>query len=103
MTFNQTTTEIIKLIAIIIVILLTRIALPIFKQFVEDYKLDGVYNIMDTLVRSAELYFKGSGRGEEKKKWVILKTKEYLSKKGINLTEDDISDILEAAVYDMKN
>jgi ribosome-interacting GTPase 1 len=49
-------------------------------------------------VRAAEQIFFGAGKGEEKKKYVL----EYLEKRGIKLTKEDLEVMIEAAVKELK-
>lgn len=48
-------------------------------------------------VKAAEQLFKGSGRGAEKKAWVL----QWLSKLGVTLDTDLVDAMIESAVYDL--
>ena len=47
---------------------------------------------------AAEMLYVGSGRGEEKKKYVI----EFLNSKGFTLNAEEIENLIESAVLELK-
>ena len=53
-------------------------------------------------VRAAEQTITGSGQGAVKKAEVVKLVSEWLYGKGINITEDELDQLIEAAVYQMK-
>lgn len=53
-------------------------------------------------VRAAEQTITGQGQGAVKKAEVIKFVSEWLYGKGINITEDELDQLIEAAVYSMK-
>lgn len=62
-----------------------------------------VYAILYNLVCSAEMHFEGSGRGAEKKAWVIKEIHAMLPAwVKILVSEVDIDNLIELAVEEMK-
>ena len=50
-------------------------------------------------VEAAEMIYVGTGRGEEKKAYVV----QYLNSKGYTLDADSINNLIESAVLALKN
>lgn len=106
MTFQTFTLELLKLCFIFLTGLLGKMAVtylfPFLHDFLENRKLDWVYEQITDLVRSAEQQFK-DGKGSEKRDYVLAKVASLLNEKGISLTQEQLRDLLESAVYSMKN
>ena len=78
------------------------VALGMYLSAKNGYK-DTVFRALYTLVCRAEPTFEGSGRGVEKKAWVIQRIREILPKWAkIFISEEDIENLLELAVDKMK-
>jgi LL-H family phage holin len=57
--------------------------------------------MIDICVRAAEQTTKGSGMGPIKKEDVMIAMTNWLSQKGIEMSQKQLSDLIEAAVYNM--
>ena len=53
---------------------------------------------MKVAVEAAEMIYVGTGRGEEKKAYVV----QYLNSKGYTLDADSINNLIESAVLELK-
>lgn len=102
---DQATFEIIKLIVQLvivgIVIIGTKVVIPWIKQNVEESKIESVRRWAETFVLMAEQVF-GDKPGPERKAIVTKRLKDILLQKNISLTDQQISDLIEAAVKAMK-
>lgn len=102
---NQTTFEIVKLIIqlaiVVFAAIATKVILPWFKQNVEESKIESVRQWAETFVLMAEQVF-GDKPGPEKKAIVTQRLKDILLQKNISLTDQQLSDLIEAAVKGMK-
>ena len=98
---NDILFEILKAILILAVILLMRYAVPWMKQVVEDTKYAWVAKWVAVAVRSAEQTVFGDKRGEEKKAIVTQFIKEQLIKKNITMSDKQLENLIEAAVFTM--
>ena len=98
---NDILFEILKAILILAVILLMRYAVPWMKQVLEDTKYSWVVKWVVVAVRSAEQTVFGDKRGEEKKAIVTQFIKEQLIKKNITMSDKQLENLIEAAVFTM--
>lgn len=98
---NDILFEILKAVLILAIILLMRYAVPWMKQMAEDTKYAWVAKWVAVAVRSAEQTVFGDKRGEEKKAIVTQFIKEQLIKKNIALSDAQLDNLIEAAVYAM--
>lgn len=81
------------------VVLLTTVIVPYMKQKISAEKLSELRTWASIAVYAAEMMFVGSGRGAEKKAYVIA----FLESKGFTLDVDSIDAVIEAAVLALKN
>jgi hypothetical protein len=72
--------------------------IPYIKQKVSAEKLDTVKFWVNIAVEAAEMIYTGTGRGAEKKAYVV----EFLNSKGFTLNTEEIDNIIEAAVLELK-
>ncbi len=73
--------------------------IPMLKQKLSAEKYSEIQIWVNIAVKAAEMLYVGSGRGEEKKAYVL----EFLKNKGITLDIASIENMIEAAVLDMQN
>jgi hypothetical protein len=88
------------LIATITVILgvAARYAVPYLKEKWGEAKFNNIVKWVRTGVRAAEMIYRESGMGEQKKAYVI----EYLHSLGFNLDFDVLSNLIESEVLGIK-
>ena len=103
---NIDLTDIIVALLFILASIATKYVIPYFKNKAAVYadKLDAEKRAKlvfwaKLAVEAAEKFFKDSGMGVAKKKWVI----EFLESKGFELNENEIDVAIESAVLEMQN
>lgn len=77
------------------------IVIPYLKTRLESEQYSWAAEIIEHAVRAFEQTVSGSGLGEEKFQLVISYAKRELEKRGIKLTEEQITMLIEAAVQTM--
>lgn len=100
---NDILYEILKSVAVLVLILITRYAVPYLRQKIENSKYDWVLKWVDIAVRSTEQTIFGDKKGAERKAIVTKFIKQMLLQKNISLSDDQLDNIIEAAVFSMKN
>lgn len=90
-------TPIIEAVAALIGVVITCILVPFIwsKTTAEQQKEINAW--VKIAVSAAEQIFKGSGRGEEKKQYVIA----WLKERGFTVDENELDALIEAAVYEL--
>lgn len=95
----MTMTEITSAVITIIATILTALVIPLIRAKLGEAKFAELVNYVTIAVKAAEQIFTGSGRGAEKKAYVI----EWLKSKGIDVTSEDVNNAIEAAVNMLKD
>lgn len=78
---------------------LTVIVAPLIKAKTTAQQQAEIQLLVNIAVAAAEQIFVGSGKGEEKKAYVL----EWLAARGITVDMDVLNAMIEAAVYALKN
>ena len=94
---------ILELIVTICVALIARYVVPYVKTLAESALDKRVYDKVVIAVKAAEQVFKDKGLGKTKKADVLAFVNSWLLKKHIEITEDELDKLIEAAVFAMKN
>ena len=104
---NEITFEIVKIAVIAVVsiigILITKVAVPYFKVLTLTAEQDLIFTEIMKACKAAEQTIKESKQGKAKRAQVIAYITHWLNKKNIAITEEQVSNILEACVYDINN
>lgn len=74
--------------------LITAFFIPWLKSVTNGQQREELASWVELAVRAAEQIFTGSGRGEEKKQYVV----QYLSERGYKVDFDTLNILIEAAV-----
>lgn len=102
---DQLTFQVIELLvcfaAAVIVALIVNGLLPALKNTMTEDQFETVKEWVQTFVFMAEQVFKNAS-GADKKQIVTKRVKQILELKNISMTEQQISDLIEAAVKGMK-
>ena len=92
-------TTIIKAVFALTAAVITAIVIPYIKSRTTAQQQAEINAWVKIAVAAAEQIYTGSGRGEEKKAYVL----NWLAEHGITMDEDRINALIEAAVYDLNH
>ena len=92
-------TPIIEAVAALIAALITAFLVPYIKSKTTAQQQAEINAWVKIAVTAAEQIYRGSGRGEEKKAYVI----NWLREHGITVDEAKLDALIEAAVYDLNS
>ena len=90
-------TPIIEAVAALIGVIITCVLIPYIKSKTTTEQQKEINAWVKIAVSAAEQLFTGSGRGEEKKAYVIA----WLKERGITVDEAELDALIEAAVYEL--
>lgn len=90
-------TALVQAVIALIAALISAFVIPWLKRKISAEKLAEVALWVEIAVEAAEQLYAGSGRGAEKKAYVI----QFLQKKGYTVDMEAIENMIEAAVYNL--
>lgn len=99
---NELTFDMLKIVVSVCAAIITVYAVPYLKTLKEDRRYAQILDMVEVAVRAAEQTIKGAGKGVEKKKEVENIIYAWLMEKGIEITPEQINQLIECAVYQMK-
>jgi len=99
---NELTFDITKIVISACAALITVYAVPYLETLKDDKRYAQLLEMIGVAVRAAEQTIKGSGKGMEKKKKVENIIYAWLMEKGIEITPEQINQLIECAVYQLK-
>lgn len=99
---NDITFNILKIIFSICVALVTVYLIPYIKSMCEDKKYKALVDMVAVAVRAAEQTFRQSGMGAQKKEEVVNFISEYMTTHGLSISSYQLDQLIECAVYQMK-
>lgn len=91
-------TTIIEAVFALVAAVITAIVIPYIKSRTTAQQQEEINAWVKIAVAAAEQIYTGSGRGEEKKAYVL----NWLAEHGVTLDEERINALVEAAVYELK-
>lgn len=91
-------TQIIVAVITLIFGLIAKYVIPYLKEKYSTEQLEKMKLWAKVAVEAAEMLYVGSGRGEEKKKYVL----DFLQSKGFSVDFETIENLLESAVLELK-
>ena len=91
-------TQVISAVITLIVALVSAFLIPYLKSKLSADKLEKIQFWVNIAVEAAEMIYVGTGRGQEKKAYVL----EFLNSKGLSLNMTEIDNLIEAAVLKLK-
>ena len=100
---NEILFTVIEGIVVIMLILLMRYAVPYLKYKVLALTDQTIWEAIIREVKSVEQTMTGSGQGPAKKEEVMARIYLWAEKHGIQITCDQISQLIETAVFVLKN
>lgn len=92
-------TTVIEAVFALVAAVITAIVIPYIKSRTTAQQQAEINAWVKIAVAAAEQIYTGSGRGEEKKAYVL----NWLAEHGITMDEDRINALIEAAVYDLNH
>lgn len=90
-------TEIIIAVISLLFAVAARYFIPYLKEKWGNEKLDNITKWVKIAVDAAEMIYKESGMGQQKKAYVL----EFLNKKGFTVDVDELDNLIESAVFEI--
>ena len=90
-------THIMEAIIALVVAVITAFVIPWLKGKIDADKLEQIKLWVTVAVEAAEQLYNGTGRGEEKKAYVV----KFLQEKGFTIDPDSLDKLIEAAVFNL--
>lgn len=100
---DELTFTLFKIVISVCVALATAYLVPYLKTLRNDVRYQGMIDMIAVAVRAAEQTITGSGQGSIKKDHVMEFVRDWLAKQGITITDTQLSELIEAAVFAMNN
>ena len=100
---SEITFTILKIVVSVVAALISAFVIPLLKEKLQDIRYKRVLEMVKVGVRAAEQTIKGSGQGAVKKDEVINFVTVWMLQQGIEITEDQLDQLIEAAVYALNN
>lgn len=100
---NEITLTILKIVVSVCAALITAYVVPYLKTLRQNKKYKNLFDMVMVGVRAAEQTIKESGQGDCKKAEVIMFVSAWMSEHGIKISQDELSQLIEAAVYVMNH
>lgn len=91
-------TQVVSAVITLIVALVSAFLIPYLKSKLSAEQLEKVKFWVNIAVEAAEMIYVGTGRGQEKKEYVL----NFLNSKGFTLNMTEIDTLIEAAVLELK-
>lgn len=99
---NELTFDILKVVVSVCAALVTVYLIPYLKTLKEDKRYGALVDMVEVAVKAAEQTFRTSGQGAAKKEEVMKFVTEWMRSHGINIDSYQIDQLIECAVYQMK-
>ena len=97
---NDVTFNILKIVVSVCAALISIYVIPLLREKVNDSKYQRLLEMVEIAVRAAEQTI-GAGHGTLKKDEVIKFVTEWMLDHGIHITQDQLDQLIEAAVFSM--
>lgn len=97
---NDITFLILKITLSICAALVTVYVIPYIKALKNDKRYAAMLDMVDIAVRAAEQQL-GAGKGTEKKERVMDFVYDWMTRQGVDITREQLSELVEAAVFTM--
>lgn len=99
---NDITFNILKVAVSICAALITAYLIPYLRTLKEDRRYMSLVDMVEVAVRAAEQTFRESGQGAAKKEEVMTFAADWMRTHGIEISTYQLDQLIEAAVYQMK-
>lgn len=97
---NDLTFNILKIVISVAIALITTYLVPFLKNKIAQEKYNDLLQMVNVAVLAAEQTI-GSGMGSLKKEEVVKFVSSYMNERGIKITKEQLSNLIEAAVFAM--
>ena len=91
-----------KIVVSICSILITLYAVPYLNELQKNERYKQLFELIAVAVRAAEQTIKGEKVGADKKNKVMASIREYIDKNHLSISDSNLSDLIESAVYALK-
>lgn len=91
-------TQVISAVIALIIACVSAFLIPYLKSKLSADQLGNIIMWVNIAVEAAEMIYTGTGRGEEKKQYVL----DFLAGKGYTLNAAEIENLIESAVLELK-
>lgn len=99
---NEILFEILKAVVVLVIILVGRYVIPYLKQLAEAKEYEWIVKWVGVAVKATEQTVFGDKKGQERKAIVTKFIKKLLLQKNISLSDAQLENLIEAAVFAMK-
>lgn len=99
---NDLLFDVLKIVVTVATALISIYVIPLLREKLADAKYTRLLEMVEIAVRAAEQTIQGSGQGKYKKEEVISFVSAWMIKHGIIITEEQLDNLIEAAVYQLK-
>lgn len=99
---NDITMILLKVVISVCAALITAYVLPYIKTLKDDARYAKVIEVVELAVRAAEQVIRDPKSGQIKKARVLKVVRKWLGEHNIDISEDEIDQLIESAVYAMK-
>lgn len=93
--------EILKAVVVLVIIFVGRYGIPYVKQLAENKKCDWVIKWVEIAVKATEQTVFGDKKGPDRKIIVTRFIRQLLLQKNISMSDDQLSNLIDAAVFVM--
>ena len=98
---DEMTFAVLKIVVSVCAALVTVYLIPYIKTFKEDKRYASLVEMVEVAVKAAEQTI-GSGQGAYKKSEVVDFVSRWMKDAGIDISQEQLSTLIESAVYAMK-
>lgn len=99
---NDLTFNILKIAVTLATVFISAYLIPLLKEKLNESKYQKILDMVEIAVRAAEQTIKGSGLGAVKKEQVINFVSYYMAQHGIDISHEQLDQLIECAVYNLK-
>lgn len=96
------TLMILKIVVSICAALITVYVVPYLKTLRQDKRYASLMDMVEVAVKAAEQTIKEPGQGDYKKAEVIAFVSDWMTEHGIKISQEELSQLIECAVFSMK-
>ena len=98
---NDLTFNILKIVVAVATTMISVYVLPLLKEKLREAKYARLLEMVEVAVRAAEQTIKGSGMGSVKKDEVLKYVTKWMVDHGIQVTQEQLDQLVEACVYQL--